>query len=91
MQHRNSGTGPIILGLRGNDLGQRQKKDPPVIQNPTKKLLGNKKIVPRITIRVDELIRETYVGLSTGKLLNVTDSPAVLNNDALIDYIRAIY
>jgi len=47
--------------------------------------------VPKITIQVDELIRETFSNLVSGKLRRVTDSSAVLNNEALLEYIRAIY
>lgn len=40
---------------------------------------------------MDELIRETFSSLANGKLQHVSDSPAVLNNEALLEYIRAIY
>lgn len=78
-----------------HDVDQKQQRttnqslDPH--ETPKKKIVINRRVVPKITIRVDELIRDTFHGLANDRLRYVTDSEDVLNNKILIDYIMAIY
>lgn len=78
-----------------HDVDQKQQRTTnpshDIHETPKKKIVINRRVVPKITIRVDELIRDTFHGLANDRLRYVTDSEDVVNNKILIDYIMAIY
>ncbi len=77
---------PINLSGKKNPLVSQFKSEAPNMteETPKRRIVLNKKVIPKITIKVDELIRDTFHNLATGKLKNVIDSEAVLDNSALI-------
>ena len=77
---------PISLSGKKHPLTSQFKSETPKMteETPKRRIVLNKKVIPKITIKVDELIKDTFHNLATGKLKNVIDSDAVLDNSALI-------